>query len=139
MSWLGMNEIDAFYHEANIHLHIEMKRQHCTLGSNNVVKLLNIDPVHYSITTEYQGKVLTNDQNIEPWWINSTLQNISSFMTCAGIVHCDVVSKNFAVTKSKQLYIFDMDMAYIINNKPKHLKCTDTLDKALYKFPYVGH
>lgn len=139
IQWLGMNETQAFYHESEVYLQIEKKRKHCSLGSDNVVKLLNLNFNTLSITTELRGVPLTYHANIDSKHLNHTLQNISTFMKCVGVCHCDVVSKNFAITKSRNLYIFDMDMAYIIDRKPHRLRCKDTIEQSIHTFKYVTH
>ena len=136
-NWLGMNEAESFRHEANVMSHIEQMRPQCPTGSANVCSVVRIDYERLSITTRRYslGRKLTR-RCVSEDLLNKTLQNISFFLRCAKVVHCDIQPKNIMFGPPKTLYLIDMDMAYIIGQRRAGQKCTETMETAWPRFTY---
>lgn len=120
--WSGMNELDAFYHEAQILLHIEKNAGRCN-RTDEVGRLIGIDAAgSHTIKTERLG---TPIKRCNRFFFGQEVRRIKSFFDCIGVMHCDTQVKNFGVVeRTSRLYIFDMDLAYIVaRGKPSGMAC----------------
>jgi tRNA A-37 threonylcarbamoyl transferase component Bud32 len=136
--WLMGNEHELFYREAKIHLHIREKKHTCKI--NKVPELLYINFQDYSITSTYVGEAITKNtmtnicKNISFTNIQMQINEMKSFFNCSGIVLCDVKPKNIAVL-GNQLYVFDFDAAFFVNDKRIQSKiCTHNFDSVQRDF-----
>lgn len=115
--WTGMNELETFLHEAQILLHIEKEKSRCNY-TNQVGHLININLSAHTITTEKLGTKLRPFRGYRSF-CKQEIQRLYKFFECIGVVHCDTQIKNLGVVKnSTELYIFDMDLAYLAAKGP---------------------
>ena len=110
------NELELFYREADISLHISEKKSIC--NTTRVPHLLNVNFRDFSITSTTVGKPITSTtmpnvcKTISFKNIQMQINEMKSFFNCSGIVLCDVKPKNMAIFKN-QLYVFDFDAAFL--------------------------
>ena len=132
------NELELFYREADINLHISEKKSICK--TTRVPHLLNVNFQDFSITSTYVGEPITRStmpsvcKNISFIHTQMQINEMKSFFNCSGIVLCDVKPKNMAVFKN-QLYVFDFDAAFFVNDKRIQSKiCTHNFDSVQRDF-----
>lgn len=119
----GLTDIENFIHEKNMLIHIEKSRLLCEPIGHHVVRMKSYDDFFHTITTYWAGNSFVDMnaseaikvRNISFDSIEKQIRKIGKFLTCANIIYCDALLRNWVVN-NHTLTLIDMDIAYIINN-----------------------
>ena len=130
--WTGMNELESFLHEAQILQHIEREKTRCNY-TDEVGRLININFSAHTITTEKLGTQFKPFRGYRDY-CKLKIQRIRKLFECMGVIHCDTKTKNLGVVRnSTELYMFDMDLAYIaVKGRPPKMACDCNLSNPCF-------